>query len=143
MTLLVDAAPLVAAADRRDPAGEAVRRLLREAGEPLVVPAPVTAEADYLLRRRLSASSARGFLEDIGTGRFIVESLDATEYALVAALDRQYASLDPGLADLSLVVLARRLATNRIVTFDERDFRAVRPLQGGAFTLLPADAAQR
>jgi predicted nucleic acid-binding protein len=53
-------------------------------------------------------------------------------------LDRRYADLDLGLADLSIAVLARKLATRRILTF-ERHFRAVRPLQGGAFTLLPAD----
>jgi len=44
-----------------------------------------------------------------------------------------------GLADLSVVVLARKLKTRRILTFDQRRFRAIRPLQGGSFTLLPAD----
>lgn len=29
--------------------------------------------------------------------------------------------------------------TTRIVSFDERRFRTVTPLQGGAFTILPAD----
>ncbi len=50
------------------------------------------------------------------------------------------ADLDLGLADLSIAVLARKLDSRRVLTFDERRFRAVRPLQGGAFTLLPADA---
>lgn len=45
---------------------------------------------------------------------------------------------DVGLADLS-VVLARRFGTRRIPTFDERHFQAPRRLDGGAFTLLPAD----
>jgi predicted nucleic acid-binding protein len=45
------------------------------------------------------------------------------------------------LADLSIVVLAHRFRTTRIATFDERHFRALRPLDGGSFTLLPADAA--
>ncbi|MGH2355036.1 MAG: hypothetical protein ACRDI2_09890 [Chloroflexota bacterium] len=44
------------------------------------------------------------------------------------------------LADASLVVLARRYRTRRILTFDQRAFRAVEPLHGGAFTILPADA---
>lgn len=30
--------------------------------------------------------------------------------------------------------------TIRIVSFDKRHFRAVTPLQGGAFTILPADS---
>jgi predicted nucleic acid-binding protein len=42
------------------------------------------------------------------------------------------------LADATpLVALAARLHTNRILPFDERHFRVVRPLQGGAFELLP------
>jgi uncharacterized protein len=36
--------------------------------------------------------------------------------------------------------VAHKLGTRRILTFDERHFRVVRPLQGGVFTLLPADA---
>jgi hypothetical protein len=32
-----------------------------------------------------------------------------------------------------------RLGTRRILTFDQRHFRAVRPIHGGVFTLLPAD----
>lgn len=51
----------------------------------------------------------------------------------------RYRDLELGLADASLVVLARRFGTRRILTLDERDFRAIEPLQGGAFQLLPAD----
>src|SRR6266536_5562835 len=66
--------------------------------------------------------------------------LDARDYEAALKLDRRYADLDVGLADLSIAVLARKLGTRRILTFDERHFRVVRPLQGGAFTLLPADS---
>jgi len=54
-------------------------------------------------------------------------------------LERLYSDLGPGLSDLSIVVLADRLETTRIATFDERPFRALRPLSGGSFTLLPLD----
>ncbi len=112
---------------------------MRAAAERLVVPAPVTAEVDYLVRGRVGAEPARLLLEDMAAERYEVVSLEAHEHRLVADLDRQYGDLGLGLADLSVVVLARRFDTRRILTFDERDFRAVRPLQGGAFTLLPAD----
>ena len=55
-------------------------------------------------------------------------------------LDARYADLELGLADCALVVIANRYRTNRIVSFDERHFRAVTPLQGGAFTILPSDS---
>jgi hypothetical protein len=36
-------------------------------------------------------------------------------------------------------VLAGRYATDRILSFDERHLRAITPLHGKAFTVLPAD----
>ncbi len=45
-----------------------------------------------------------------------------------------------GVADASIVVLAARYRTTRLLTFDERHFRAIKPLHGEAFTLLPADS---
>lgn len=59
---------------------------------------------------------------------------------MVADLERRYEDVDAGLADLIAVVIAARYRTKRLLTFDERHFRALRPLDGGRFTLLPADA---
>jgi predicted nucleic acid-binding protein len=76
----------------------------------------------------------------LAAGRFTVAGLDRDDYATIIGLESRYADLHLGLADCSLVVLADRYQTNRIVTFDERHFRAVTSLHGEAFTLLPADA---
>lgn len=140
MTLVVDAAPLVALADDREPRrGQILDILRREAGS-LVVPAPVTAEVDYLLGRRFGPAARHAFLEDLATRRYETPGLDADDYRVALDLEQRYADLDVGLADLSIVVVAWRLRTRRILTFDDRHFRVLRPLQGGAFTLLPADA---
>ena len=61
-------------------------------------------------------------------------------YGVVVHLERRYADLDVGLADLSVVVLAERWGTRRPLTLDDH-FRALRPLAGGQFTLLPFDAS--
>jgi uncharacterized protein len=139
VTLIVDAAPLVALGDSRDRLHVAVGDALRAEHGELIVPAPVSAEADYLIRRRGTVAAARAFLRDVAAGRFRVEGLTADEHGTVARLDEQYAGLDLGLADLSVVVLAHRFRTKRLLTLDERDFRAITPLGGGSFTLLPRD----
>ncbi|HEX9234736.1 MAG TPA: PIN domain-containing protein [Actinomycetota bacterium] len=139
MTAILDAGPLVALADQNDPMQPAIERLLRRERGTLIVPAPVTAEVDYLLGRRLGRRSRLAFIEDVAVGRFHVECLLPDEYTLVAELDRRYGDLDLGLADLSIVVLAGRFRTRRVVSFDERDFRSISSLQGGSFALLPAD----
>lgn len=137
MTLLIDAAPLVALADRRDPAAGGVRDVLAAEVGALVLPAPVTAEVDYLLGRRIGQHARRAFLDDLAAARFTVECLEAGDYAAAAELDRRYAALNLGLADCALVVLAARLNIRRVLTFDRRHFGVVAPLQGGWFDILP------
>jgi len=139
VTLVLDAAPLVAVADRRDPMHASIAAVLRDEPGELIVPAPVTAEVDYLLGRRLGREARLAFLDDLAAGRFTVGGLDAADHAVVAGLERQYEDLDVGLADLSVVVLAARYQTRRLLTFDERHFRAIRPISGSHFTLLPMD----
>ncbi len=139
MTLVVDAAPLVALADRRDRMQAQVGALLRDEPGELVVPAPVTSEVDYLLGRRVGAGARRAFLQDLASGRFTVACLDRDDHEIVVDLERRYAEHNMALADLSVVVVAHRVGTRRIATFDERHFRTLRPLDGGHFSLLPLD----
>lgn len=105
----------------------------------LIIPSPVTAEIDYLLGQRFGRAARSAFLRDLAAGRFIVSCPDPEDYAKIADLDARYADLELGLADCALVVIADRYETDRVVTFDERHFRAVTPLAGGSFTILPAD----
>jgi predicted nucleic acid-binding protein len=142
VSVVVDAAPLVAVADEREPRRNEILAVLRSERGRLFIPAPVTAEIDYLLDRRFGPRARRAFIEDLAARRYETLALDVRDYAEALELDRRYADLDLGLADLSVAVLARKLGTRRILTFDERHFRAVRPLQGGTFTLLPADGQQ-
>lgn len=118
---------------------QTVETILREESGALVIPAPTTAEVDYLLGRRLGRSARLAFLDDLAAARFDVAGLDADDHGVIVDLERRYEGLDAGLADLSAVVVAARCGTRRILTFDERHFRALRPLQGGHFTLLPHD----
>jgi uncharacterized protein len=139
VTLVIDTAPLVALADEREPRRVEILELLKAERGALFIPAPVTAEIDYLLGKRFGARARRAFLEDVAASRYQTPALEMHDYDAVLELDRRYADLDLGLADLSVAVLARKLGTQRILTFDQRHFRALRPLQGGAFTLLPGD----
>lgn len=137
MTIVTDAAPIISFADTKDDNFLSVRTFLRANREPLVIPAPVTAEIDYMIGTRIGPRAQLAFLEDLAAERFRVECLTSEEYRLVIALSQRYAALNPGLADLSIVVLAHRFQTDRILTFDHRHFQAMEPLHGGSFELLP------
>jgi hypothetical protein len=138
LTLVLDSAPLIALADRRDPMRTVIETLLRDEPGELVIPAPITAEVDYLLGHRLGRAARLAFLDDLAAERFTVACLEAGDYAVVVGLERRYDDLDVGLADLSVVLVAHRYGTQRLLTFDERHFRALRPLSGGHFALMPS-----
>lgn len=139
MTLILDAAPLVALADPEEPTREALLATLRNEDGALVMPAPVMAEVDYLLGERFGDAARRAFLSDLAARRYEVPCLEQEDYATAATIDAGYADLGLGLTDCAIVVLAARFETRRLLSFDGRHFRAVAPLQGGAFELLPAD----
>ncbi|HUB36619.1 MAG TPA: hypothetical protein VL972_07325 [Solirubrobacteraceae bacterium] len=140
MTAVIDAGPLAAFGDAHDPHFARIDQLLRTLDGPLIIPAPITSEVDYLLGQRVGRGPRRNFIADLAAGRFTVACLERDDYTTIGDLDARYADLELGLADCALVVIASRYRTDRIVSFDERHFRAVTPLQGGTFKILPADA---
>jgi predicted nucleic acid-binding protein len=117
-----------------------VRRIAADQTRPLIVSPLVLAEFDYLVRKVVSNESARGILSGLLQGRMIeVASMSHTDLLTAVKVDAKYAALELGLTDASLIVLAYRYKTLDLFTRDERDFRPVTPLQGGAFRLLPKD----
>jgi uncharacterized protein len=140
VTIVIDAGPVVALAERAESQRDAILNALRVESGVCVIPAPVTAEIDYLLGRRFGRPARAAFLRDLAAARFVVACLEERDYPTIVDLEARYEDLELGLADCALIILARRYHTNRILSFDERHFRAVTPLGGGTFTILPADA---
>jgi predicted nucleic acid-binding protein len=140
VALIVDAGALYAQADVDEPNHIAVARLISDERETLATTELAVAEADYLILARLGVDVELAFLEDLARGTYTVDCLSRDELRSARTLVAKYRDLRIGLADASLAVLAHRYDTRRIVTFDERAFRQVRPLQGGSFLILPADA---
>jgi predicted nucleic acid-binding protein len=140
MALIVDAGALYRQADAAEPRHAAIADILRSELETLVTSELAVAEADYLILDRLGLDVELAFLDDLAEGTYVVECLDRDDLRRAREIVGRYADLQIGLAGASLVVLAARHRTRRILTFDERAFRAIEPIQGGAFTVLPADA---
>lgn len=76
---------------------------------------------------------------DIQEGAFVVEAVTLADLARCAALIAKYHDLDLGLTDASVVAIAERIGTDRILTVDLRDFRPIRSARGRAFRLLPGE----
>jgi predicted nucleic acid-binding protein len=102
------------------------------------MPAPIAAELDYMLTARRGHQGNAAFLRDLAGGRFEVANLEPADYATIHALNERYSDLGASLADLSIVVVAARYRTTRLLTFDGH-FRALQPLLGKTYTILPDD----
>jgi predicted nucleic acid-binding protein len=107
---------------------------------PFILSPFVLAELDYFVLTRLGIGIEDKVLGDVTQGAYELCPMAAADIEQARQLTRRYADLKIGLADASIVVLAARYETTRILTFDERRFRTVKPLWGSAFTLLPGDA---
>lgn len=137
--LICDTSGLLARYDPDEIAHDSVRTAFDEADLPFVVSPLVLAEFDHLLRRKHPLPAVRTVLQDLAGPGFVYPYLDAEAFRRCLAVDEEYGDLNLGLADASLVVLAERCETTEMLTLDHRHFRPIKPLQGGAFRLLPSD----
>lgn len=137
--IVLDTSFLYGLLDRRDRRHVEASDWYRDLDDELVTSPLVLAEVDYLAARA-GPSLRDAFRQDVAAGAHPIGWWDTAPSA-IADIAGRYADLGASLTDASLVALAGRLSTTSIATFDERHFRAMRPLTGGpAFTLLPIDA---
>jgi uncharacterized protein len=127
--------------DRHDTNHLPVREWMETIEEELCTTPLIVAELDYLVARQGGPNAVRVLRENFEHGAYQVEWWPTAIHETIAVAKR-HESMELGLADASLVVLAARLQTIDIATLDERHFRALKPLTGGqAFRLLPADSS--
>jgi predicted nucleic acid-binding protein len=137
MALILDTGPILAALDADDPHHARCAALLGGAREPLVVVSSTLVEIDYWIRKGLTLEVWRSFVEDIANGAYRLEGLTEVDVARAAAIEQQYADLDLGFVDASVIAVCERLREEKVVTLDHRHFGTVRPAHCDALRLLP------
>ena len=138
--IVLDTSVIYALLDAADQRHAQVRDWYAGLDDDLVTTPLVLAEADHLAATRGGPRAGRALREDVRAGAYVVDWWASAAREAADVADR-YADLGIGLTDGSLVALAARVGSVDIATFDERHFRALRPLSGGdSFRLLPLDA---
>lgn len=127
MALVADTGALYALYDADDLHHAAVRQVVEGERGPIILPVVFLAELDYLLREFLGVEAELDFLERIARGAYTLEPFTAEDLARARELIATYRALDIGLADAAVIATAEHLKIPRILTVDERDFRAIRP----------------
>lgn len=139
MALICDTGGIYALYDADDAHHLAVRAAVEAESGPLFLPTVLLAELDYLLTTRLGIAAELDFLDGLMAGAYVLIHPTADDLVRCHELIRQYRSLGLGLADASVVATAERLGIPRLLTVDERHFRAIQPRELSHFILLPSD----
>lgn len=137
MALICDTGPLYAAMDRADADHRACAELLAGSDEPLLVPAPVVVELDWLAGNRLGPAPFAAFLADVEDGAITVVDLMRPDYVRVRELLARYADLNLGFVDAAILAIVERLGEHKLATLDHRHFGTIRPRHVEALDLLP------
>jgi hypothetical protein len=141
MSLVADTGGLYALYDADDAHHVAVRGIIRKEPGPIIVPSAILGELDYLLREFLGVDAELDFLDGLISGALRLEPMTPPDVGRSRELVAMYRDLDLGLVDSAVIATAERLGIPRVLTVDERDFRAVRT-KGKPLTLLPSDSAK-
>lgn len=137
--ILVDTGGLLAAYDRLDPDHAAAAPVLERDDRRVLSPF-VLAELGYMVARNLGAEAERALLAEVCAGVYQLEAFDSADVGAARAVIDRYPTMNLGLADASIVVLAERHHCHDVLTLDERHFRNLRTRSGRSFRLLPRDA---
>jgi predicted nucleic acid-binding protein len=138
--IILDTSGLLAAYGHDQAEAKDVLEVLRGEAGPLMLSPFVLAELDYLILSRLGVGAELNLLEDVAGGVYRLAEFTQQDVAQARSVIAKYSDFKIGLADASIAVLAARHMTTRVLTLDLRHFRAMEPLQGGSFTILPADS---
>ncbi|MEX0726807.1 MAG: PIN domain-containing protein [Planctomycetaceae bacterium] len=133
--VLIDTGPLVAILDRSDQYHHLCTETLRTIQPPLWTTWPVLTEAAWLLR-----NLPRGLQQLYGSvesGLLQIAHLPESSLAEVAKLQKRFQSLQPQLADLTLLFVAEHETCPAIFTLDRRDFVVMQKKSRSSLVLLP------
>jgi predicted nucleic acid-binding protein len=136
-SIICDTSGLLAFFDVAEAHNASVSDVVEAERGPFVVSPFVMAELDYLLASRRGTTAEVAVLTELTSGAWEHPTFDISDLRRARDLIGRYRDQEIGLTDASLVVLAQRYQTNRILTLDHRHFDVVRTLGGASFELLP------
>lgn len=124
--IIADTGFWLALANAKDRFHQAAVQALDRIREPLICTWPVMTETCHLMAARLSVDAELAFVRSAVDGAFQIFDLELAHLERIQVLMYKYRDLPMDLADGSLVILAEELGSGRILSTDQRDFRAYR-----------------
>ena len=130
--VIVDTSALLAFFDASEPDHEAVSEVIAVA-DALVVSPYVVAELDYLVATRHGVDDELAVLDELAGGAWDLAAFDEAGLRRAREVISRYRDQEIGVADASIVVLAKRYRTRTIASLDHRHTDILRFLDGGTW----------
>src|SRR5262249_56443518 len=118
--ITADTSGLLALFNATEPDHAEVTRVVTGGRDQLVVSPFVLAELDYLVGTRIGVHAETAMLRELAGGAYHLATIDPDQLATAADIVDRYHDQRIGLTDASLVVLAERFRTPRLLTLDRR-----------------------
>jgi predicted nucleic acid-binding protein len=103
----------------------------------IFLPQTVLAEVAYLVGRDAGIQTVVAFLRGLTASRFRLTPLIDVDVNRVAAILQVYADSRIDFVDASVMAVAERYESTKILTLDQRDFRLFQPKHCDSFEILP------
>jgi len=132
-SVLIDSGPLIAFYNQSDRYHRHVCQFFDQCNAKLITSLPCVTEVMWLLSSDWRVQNE--FITDLASGLYEVPSLLPQDFARIAELNRQYASIPADITALSLIAISERFEINAVATFD-RGFCHFRQHQHQSFNLL-------
>jgi uncharacterized protein len=135
---LVDSSFLYANFDPRDRYHKAASAFLAQNQDiEILIPDITLPEAAFLMRRNRGVSGAAKFLSEFGISSLPLIYIEHRDFVRAGEVMSHYRTAQLDFVDCCIVALAERLNITRICTFDQRDFRIIRPTHADFLDIVP------
>lgn len=103
----------------------------------ILLPQTVLTEVAYLIGRDAGVATVVAFLRGLPESRFHLVELTDSDVRRVAEILDVYADSRIDFVDATVMAVAERYGSTKILTLDRRDFRLFRPRHCDSFEILP------
>ncbi len=127
MQIILDTSAVLALSDRRHRLNKDISDLVLQKESLCIIPSTVVVEVCQLLKYRFGNKYEKRFLEEINRSSFILETIRFEDISRIIQILAKYDDLNAGYVDSSIVAIAERLGTNKLLTLDRKHFSVLIP----------------
>jgi len=136
MQIILDTSAVIGLMDKKYKKHENLKTIFTKKDNLYILPSTAIGEICYMLNSRFGNKIELIFLEEIIKTSFQLELLKDMDIVRIIEILKKYDTLNIGYVDASIVAIAERLKTNKILTLDRKHFEIIIPRGFDRFDIL-------